>query len=117
MAREWLFSKILVLIGLVVGATVLSAASARAFYWYEWPGSSVPTHLHTNPSTKVTTKSTTPGGGGPPGGGPSETPEPTTLLAAGIGLGVMGVVRAVKAKRPTRRPRSGASEGDSTDVI
>ena len=106
MARDWLFCKVLVILGLVLGGVVLSAASARAFYWYDWPGSSVPTTTPTT-GTKVTTKTTTPGGGGDgPGGGP-QVPEPTSLLAMGIGLGVVGTVRAIKGKKKRRKERGG----------
>jgi len=106
MARDWLFCKVLVIIGLTLGGITLSAASARAFYWYDWPGSSVPTTSGT--TTKVSTKSTDPGGGGgDPGGGPQGVPEPATLLGMGIGLGLLGVVRAVKGKK--KRKESGGT--------
>src|SRR3954471_22965625 len=96
MARDWLLCKVLVALGLVLGGVVISATSARAFYWYDWPGSSVATTAATT-TTRVSTKTTTPGGGGgggggDPGDGPQGVPEPTTLLGAGIGLGVVGVV-------------------------
>ena len=112
MARQWIFCKCLVVFGLVLGAFTLSAASARAFYWYEWPGSSVPTTSPTSP--KVTTKSTDPGGDGDPGGGPN-VPEPTSILTLGIGMGIVGVVRAMKGKNKKRRDRLASSRGESGD--
>ena len=110
MARQLIFCKCLVVFGLVLGAFTLSAASARAFYWYEWPGSSVPTTSPTSP--KVTTKSTDPGGG--PGGGPN-VPEPTSILTLGIGMGIVGAVRAMKGKNKKRRERLASSCVESGD--
>lgn len=103
MAREWFFCKVLVVLGLALGGVMLSAASARAFYWYEWPGSSVPTTSPTSP--KVTTKTTDPGGGG--GGGGPNVPEPTSILVMGIGLSVVGAVRAIKGKKKRKRESAG----------
>jgi len=100
MARQWIFCKCLVIFGLVLASVALSAASARAFYWYEWPGSSVPTTTPTT-GTKVTTKTTDPGGGDP-GGGPN-VPEPTSILTLGIGMGIVGVARAIKGKNRRRK--------------
>lgn len=83
---------------------VLLAASgpARAFYWYDWPGSRVPrepTLLSTQeplpPDTPRERQTPTPPDGPPvpvdkpPVGPPEHTPEPSTGLIGLIGLGAL----------------------------
>lgn len=77
--------------------------SARAFYWYGWPGSQIsrePTLLTPEPETP-----TPPQPGGPPVpvdkppiGPPKHTPEPSTGVIGLIGLGALAARRWTKKR-------------------
>lgn len=92
----------------IVGLMLALAQSANAFYWYGWPGSGnstpvpvAPKSLPPNPPTNPDGPTTPPPEDPPPDvpTDPKAIPEPGTLLATGIGLAAIGVVRRWKRAR------------------
>ena len=92
-------------------ALLLLAQPATAFYWYGWPGSGVtpPENLTVRPAENLPNEETTPPtiNGVPPDGiitptgdpDPQSIPEPGTLLAVGVGLATVGLVRKLRRGR------------------
>ena len=86
-----------------VAGLLSTAGPARAFYWYGWPGSKLP------PDRTVITPPHQDKPGNPPDRPPvtpppdttppgTSTPEPSTALAALIGLGALTARRAWRKK-------------------
>lgn len=102
--RRWVWK-----MGVGLAVLLSSTASARAFYWVGWPGagSPVPPRI-VSEQVRVDHRDPTPitrPGGDPwrpprddepdtPGG----VPEPATVVLAGIGLAVAGVIRRRRKK-------------------
>lgn len=85
-----------------VAVLLAASGSARAFYWYDWPGSQIskePTLVNPvprGPSPQEPIIPTPPSGppvpvDKPPIGPPEHTPEPATGLIGLIGLGALAV--------------------------
>lgn len=70
---------------------------AQAFYWAGWPGAGEPAPPSIT-SRQVTEKITPPREPFEPEP-PKGVPEPATLVIAGLGLGVLGLRRALKRKK------------------
>lgn len=108
--NRWPTSALRALIGVAV--LPLLAQPAAAFYWYGWPGSGVtepPPLVPRPPTVQIVTEET------PPPGmpdfpdpdvptSPQEVPEPTTLVAAAVGLAAVALARRRKAVAQRRSP-------------
>ncbi|WP_171474218.1 PEP-CTERM sorting domain-containing protein [Frigoriglobus tundricola] len=87
-----------------VAAVLAASGPARAFYWYDWPGSGlksqgslVPQSQNSSSNPPSGTQPSSPGGQSPPPDGPPPgqptAPEPGTGLLGVMGLGVLAAAR------------------------